>query len=131
MTNETKKTMHDDLTAREMVEKWDSGETLFTIEMGGLGPGYEQAIHICVFDIMRELLDTPLPEDEKELDKLFNDVADKVCVGKGYSGAQVGQARNLAYRYLSKGSKATLDSLPEEMRDRIIQVSKHFPDGGK
>ncbi|KKK93920.1 hypothetical protein LCGC14_2688070 [marine sediment metagenome] len=33
-------------TLDEAIERWDAGRSLFSVEMGGLGPGYEQAIQI-------------------------------------------------------------------------------------
>lgn len=35
-------------TCEEALARWDAGETVFTAEMGGLGPGYEQAIQETV-----------------------------------------------------------------------------------
>ena len=32
---------------------WDAGTPVFSVEMGGLVPGYEQAIQITMFEILR------------------------------------------------------------------------------
>lgn len=116
-------TSSEKLTAKEMLAQWDGGETIWTVEMGGLGPGYEQAIHIFCFDIIRELVDSPMPEDKEEIKKWLNDAADKVWKGKGYSGAQAGAAMGLAYKFLKFGS-SILDTAP---KDRLIMVDKNFP----
>ena len=29
--------------AAEQLRRWDAGDSIWTVEMGGLGPGYEQA----------------------------------------------------------------------------------------
>ena len=42
----------------------------------------------------------------------------------GFSGAQVGAAKSLAYRAIHDGWAKMLESAPH---DRHIQVSKHFP----
>src|SRR5688572_10010547 len=41
------------------LERWDAGQTVFTIELGGLGPGYEQCIHIAAFEAIRAFVDRP------------------------------------------------------------------------
>ena len=44
-------------TAREQVERWDAGQSIWTLEMGGMGPGYEQAIQVLAIEITRDNLD--------------------------------------------------------------------------
>ena len=44
-------------TASEALARWDAGGSVFTLEMGGLGPGYEQVIHIVVFELIRAFKD--------------------------------------------------------------------------
>ena len=46
-------------TAAEMVETWDTGELVWSISMGGLGPGYEQAIQVLAIELMRDLVADP------------------------------------------------------------------------
>ena len=41
-------------TNKEALERWDKGDSLFTISMGGMGPGYEQCIHIVAMETIRE-----------------------------------------------------------------------------
>ena len=111
-------------TAKEALDKWDAGETLFTIEMGGLGPGYEQAIHIGVFEVIRELHDKQLPNEEthqKELRKMFDDA---IPTGLGLSGAQAGAIIQVASKALIIGWAKMVETIPD---DRKIQVSKEFP----
>lgn len=130
-------------TAREALERWDAGQPVFTAEMGGLGPGYEQVIHIIAFEIVRELLSRePLDwywakvqaakgnrdSDEGRECRAFTDDVEKSVMPKighlGCSGAQFGAAQNLAYIVCRKGWRAALSELPD---DRLIQVSKSFP----
>src|SRR5687768_3007466 len=37
-------------TVEDALRQWDAGETVFTVEMGGLGPGYEMAIQGLAFE---------------------------------------------------------------------------------
>lgn len=111
-------------TAKEALDKWDSGVSIFTIEMGGMGPGYEQAIHIAVFEVIRKLHDKKLPNEEthqKELQKVFDDAIPK---GLGLSGAQAGAIKQVASKALILGWRKMMDTVPQ---DRKIQVEKNFP----
>lgn len=113
-------------TAADALARWDSGETVFTIEMGGLGPGYEQAIQMLVFEIIRDNITKPLPEPKSEESKTWGDATVTRCDDQagGYSGAMVGAVKHLAYRALRDGWEKTLNSAPI---DRYIQVSKNWP----
>ena len=52
--------------AREALARWDRGWNVFTIEMGGLGPGYEQCIHIAVFELIRDHLGEEMSAEPEE-----------------------------------------------------------------
>lgn len=130
-------------TAAEALRKWDAGESVFSIEMGGLGPGYEQCIQILAFEIIRAWLPTvPWPplqvegrtkeEDEaahKELSDRLEALSDPVISAldkeNGFSGAQVGAAQNLASCVLRRGYRAALRD--PAVADRMIQVSRKMP----
>jgi hypothetical protein len=118
--------------AREQLRRWDAGEAIWSIEMGGLGPGYEQAIQVCAIEIVRDNIDVPLPEGNyagwgdatiSRIDKLDPETG-KYSLG-GLSGAQVGVAKQLAYHWLKDGP-AKVCELPE-LKDRHIQVSRTWP----
>jgi hypothetical protein len=47
------------VTAQEALSRWDAGDIVWTVSMSGMGPGYEQAIHVLVFEIIRD--NDPLP----------------------------------------------------------------------
>lgn len=117
------------VTAQQALEKWDAGNNIFTIEMGGLGPGYEQVIHILVFELIRDQNGRPVPEfeGEKDRDKWLawgSATVDRCNPDLGFSGAQVGAAKNFAYHVLRDGWRKTIRSFPS---DRQIQVSSAFP----
>lgn len=116
---------------KAQLAKWDAGDLVWTVEMGGMGPGYEQAIQITAFEILRHLVsaapDHSNWDDEAEWAKA-RDVIDKavgpVVNGIGLSGAQWGAAMGLATRFYMKGPKAARKEVDD---DRSIMVSKNFP----
>lgn len=116
--------------AREQLRRWDGGGTVWSIEMGGLGPGYEQAIQILAIEIVRDEIDMPIPAKpaHKWADATVSRVDAKQPDGSyscgGFSGAQVGAAKQLAYQWLTIGPAACLKRVPE---DRRIQVSAFWP----
>lgn len=113
-------------TAQQALERWDRGDIVASIELGGIGPGYEQAIQILVFELIRD--NQPMPADKDDpIWRTWGDATvtrtDK-AVG-GYSGAQVGAAKHLAVHALKNGWRKTIDSVDKERR---IMVSNWFPD---
>jgi hypothetical protein len=115
--------------AEDALAKWDAGGSVFTIEMGGLGPGYEQCIQITLFEVIRAFKDKPeviFSSDGKyvneEMDKAL--FANPIIKKLGLSGAQAGAAKNLAWCALMNGWRVTIESVEQGRR---IQVSKHFP----
>lgn len=119
-------------TARQALERWDSGDSLWTVEMGGLGPGYEQVIHIAAFELIRKLLliqdnRLPFPDEGSDewgplLDRLMTDVNREQELGM--SGAQAGASQSLAYKFVMFGYKHMLDQAPQ---DRLILVDSVWP----
>lgn len=124
--------------ATEWLKRWDAGRTVWTIEMGGLGPGYEQCIHITCAEILREMLtggyDTSkwvVAYDGGAQWRKDCDVIDKkvtalpVIKELGLSGAQWGAAMGLAGHLCRHGPRKLMND--PEVKDRHIQVSKSFP----
>ena len=111
-------------TLREAVEDWKTGETVWTAELGGLGPGYEQAIQILLWELCADHLDEPLPPNDMYGDWGKETISrlDEACLG--FSGAQVGAAKSTAWKFLKYGYKEMMDKLDKE---RHIQASKGFP----
>jgi hypothetical protein len=111
--------------AAEQLAKWDSGKSIWSIEMGGLGPGYEQAIQVSAIEIVRDNLDRPLPKQlpsdwgEETLRRI-----DQPDNNLGLSGAQWGAAKTLAYHWLKEGPASIMKQVN---KDRHIQVSKSWP----
>jgi hypothetical protein len=114
-----------DMTTQEVLNKWDKGESIWSVEMGGLGPNYELAIQEGIFDILRELFKQKLNKktllDNKRWSKKYEDLVFKALKEKDHSGATAGAAQQVAYRFYVYGYKYMMDKSPE---DRRIQVSK-------
>lgn len=130
-----------DETMEDLLRRWDEGESVWTIEMGGLGPGYEQAIQVTAIELgrkliphretLQELLDRG-EEDEggrKELNAVIEQELAHLLLEHdetlgGLSGAQAGAVKQIAFFFVMKGVKESLMNADE---DRMIQVSNHWP----
>lgn len=122
-------------TAADALARWDAGEGVFTVEMGGLGPSYEQCIHILAFEIIRDALAQGFnPADAENMPReqamARQDALVDPCVARtsaqtsGYSGAQVGAATSLAMCMIRQGWAKGLEAAGVE---RHIQVSRDWP----
>lgn len=123
-------------TAKDALAKWDAGESLFTVEMGGLSPGYEQCIHIAAFEVIRDMQDEPFPKaGDDGAWKAWSAKADVALhradkfPGMGMSGAQADAAKSLAAHFCKHGPRQAIENLKEQDpdTDRIIQVSRNWP----
>lgn len=121
-------------SAADWLARWDRGDIVWTIEMGGLGPGYEQCIHITSAEIVRWFIaqnaDTVLWDDPDAarpiFDRMEKDVFQVEAVKKlGLSGAQWGAAQNIAAMLYRQGPHKVMTD--ERVKDRHIQVSRSFP----
>ncbi len=121
-------------TAKEWLERWDADETVFTVEMGGLSPGYEQAIQTTVAEMLRWFIDNKCDSSTwtnekawKVVSKRLEDVIlrNKVVSELGLSGSQYGAAVSLASAFYMRGPRKAMEE--KEARDRLIQVKKTFP----
>lgn len=125
-------------TNEEALAAWDSGEPIWTCDMGGMGPGYEQCIQIMGFEMLRAMVRVP-PADgwdsvsgEAGRDRwlAYRDIIEALPEVKSVishlepSGAQFGAAMNIAAVFGMNGYAAGMEKVPE---DRRIQVSKYFP----
>ena len=116
--------------AADLLARWDAGRGVFSIDMGGMGPGYEQALQITVFEILRDLL-TRKPDmaawEDKDAWTAERDLIDAnvspIVSSLGLSGAQWGAALSLAVAFYMRGPRQCLG----EKADRQIQVSNSFP----
>lgn len=132
MRNDLAETWKPAPDATEQLRRWDAGQTIWSIEMGGFGPGYEQAIQTLAIEIVRDNLGKPLPNPEEAnktewgystVERIDFKLPDGSYSCGGFSGAQVGAARNLAYHWLRDGPAYVHKTGP---KDRRIQVSKFW-----
>lgn len=112
------------MTWQEAVAQWKSRQPVWTAELGGMGPGYEQATQVLLFEIMARWGDKDLPEpDGDKYPTAYKEHVDRVVheLNKwGFSGAQVGQAQATAWQFMKHGYSYMMNKLPE---DRKIMVS--------
>jgi hypothetical protein len=120
--------------AAEWLQRWDAGRGVWSIEMGGLGPGYEQCIQITAAEILRHMITKQYDVakwDDK--DQLVRDRDEIEAMGHknttikqlGLSGAQWGAAFNLAGMFYRNGPAGVMQD--ERVADRKIQVQRTFP----
>ena len=115
-------------TVADVVRKWKEGDVVWSAEMGGLGPGYEQAIQQLAFDMLAEVHEMPCETDEEKLkvNEAMEDFVSKCDEywWAGFSGAQVGAAKNIVMVFMVRGPYRALDAVKEE---RHLMVNS-FPD---
>lgn len=130
-------------TVEEALAAWDRGDEVETIEMGGLGDGYEMAIQCVAFELMRALTTDPAlikinaeTGDNERYPDEFGDLLDQVVHGLdpkdpetgryklgGLSGAQVGAAKSMAVNLVRHGYANAREKVP----GRLIFVRKQDP----
>jgi len=120
----------------EALAAWDAGDVVETVEMGGMGDGYEMAIQCVAFELMRALRDDPAlarlnaetANDQKfpnEFDELLSQYiyALEKRQPMGLSGAQAGAAKSMAVNFTRHGWQNARDQVP----DRMIFLRKQDP----
>jgi hypothetical protein len=123
----------EDTTIQEALTEWNSGGTIWSVELGGLGPRYEQCIQVLMFELCKDNLETPLPkegddpEDKKYWRSWGDETINRLDKTFGFSGAQVGAAKAHAWKFLKYGYGCMIEKAREQCPGRMIQVSKEFP----
>lgn len=102
--------------AADLLARWDAGRSVWSAQMGGFGPSYEQSLQIAAFEVLRHLLGGGSIETAEDI------LPDLQYLG--LSGAQWGAARGLAMAFHDKGPRWVHENYPE---DRHIQVCAYFP----
>lgn len=121
-------------SAEDWLRRWDAGDSCWSIEMGGFGPGYEQALQITMAEILRHMLTQKYaaatwenPEiwehDREEIETAL--FANAKIRKLGISGMQWGAARRLAGTFYKEGPRAVMAN--PNLKDRSIQVCRNFP----
>ena len=122
-------------TVEEWLRRWDSGKSVWSVSMGGIGPSYEQCIQITAAEMMRSLLASDIDLERFKSDKSYNrelwdsiestENVKAVFDRLGLSGAQVGAAKNLAAIFYRKGPDVAMSD--KAVKDRTILVNKEVP----
>jgi len=109
---------------KDAVERWDRGETVWSVEMGGLGPGYEQAIQIGMIEVLRRLIGHEIPTGDTDWSDFLAPYISEVSkeFNLQLSGSQAGAIAQLVCKFITKGWIAV-----DDVRDRMIQISKAWP----
>lgn len=123
--------------AADIVAAWDRGETVFSLSMGGLGPGYDQCIQVAVIELLRDQdgKDLPprkdgaeTPEEAEARRSWGDDTIDRISSELGgMSGAQVGAAKWLAFQILTKGWQDVARRAKEHGEEDRIQQFERGP----
>lgn len=113
---------------RQWIADYDSGKAMESVEMGGISEGYEVAIQECAIETIRNLQMIALPED-KEAFRAAVQVAADAAVDLlndefGFSGAQVGAAKNLAAVFWRQTPAIEIAKMKEQDPKRVITISK-------
>lgn len=113
--------------ATEWLARWDAGKSVWSIEMGGLGPGYEQCIQIVAAEVLRWMLANKpdLASEWSNHDGPMSKAVSKLTEPLGLSGAQWGAGVNLAAFLYKDGPVGVMND--SRVEDRKIQVSRIFP----
>jgi len=122
-------------SVQEQLSRWDAGGIVWSVELGGLGPAYEQAIQVAAIEFSREAKDLKLNlKDKNDSTKKFTAACEAVLAKHnealgGLSGAQFGAARWLAYQWCFNGGPRAVAERAEKRGegDRLIQITKFFP----
>jgi hypothetical protein len=114
--------------AQEWLSRWDRGDTVWTVVLGGLGPSYDQCINIAVAEVVRALLvmkptleaGALSKDDGARLEEALLETLKEV----GLSGAQFGGARGFGFQLYAQGPMKAIQLYPE---DRHTMASKVWP----
>lgn len=116
-------------TWKEAAKDWSNGLNVWSAELGGIGPGYEQAIQVLLWEILSQWDKEDLKYDEsmKKYPEEYSEFVDKVTSdldkNYGFSGAQVGAAKMTAFQFMVYGYENMMNKLDD---NRWILVSKNF-----
>lgn len=112
---------------KEALKRWDDNDPVWSIEMSGLGPGYEQCIQYGIFELTKVLSKENLDIDEENIDILLDNKLSELCKKEkiliSLTGAQAVAIKQVSYKFAKNGYKETLNSV---LQDRLIQVNKFF-----
>ena len=110
-----------------LVSAYNNGDIVESVEMGGMGDGYEGAIQTVGFAIMEYLCPISVPAKAEKHNAIVDEVTIKAMASvpdMGYSGAQVGAAQNMAAVLWRWGVSEGMAKARKADPKRIIRVKK-------
>lgn len=118
------------MTTQEMLEAWDRGDIVWSMNMGGMGPGYDQAIQVLAVEIVRDNIDNP--PTKENWDEWGDDSCSRIDKDHGFSGAQFGAAKWLASCFIREGYQEAMDRFRKKVKEegdeaRIQMFQKETP----
>ena len=63
----------DSINLKEALKRWGDNDVVWSIERGGLGLGYEQAIQIGIFELSKVISRKRLPSGKDKLNKRLDE----------------------------------------------------------
>lgn len=111
----------------EFILKLHNGETVETIELGGISATYENAIQGLFIDMILILHKKKIPEEKKDITKILNHVAN-TCISKlkyKYSYAQVEVAKDFTFFVWRDGINKCIENMRVHEESRIIKMDKY------
>lgn len=112
----------------QWISDYDNGQIMQSVDMGGMGAGYEKAIQSCAVEIMRNLAGKEVPEEIEEFREILggsvNEAVAKLNKEFGFSGAQAGAAQNLAAIFWRKSPEGGIKSMQDIDPSRVMKIKK-------
>ena len=117
------------VTLSDIIERWNNGDEIILIKMGGMSDGYERAIHRMAFVILEYMHKNPFDaknEGDDYIEQYFTEIGKDEGISRafaenGASGAQTRAAKNEAFMFYENGYYEGLKLAPQE---RMIKISK-------
>ncbi len=113
---------------KQWITDFDSGKTMESVSMGGMGLGYEIAIQSCAVETMRGLQELDVSEDRDEfkaaIETASNWAVEQLDKVHGFSGAQVGAANNIASVFWRQTPEKGIQMMRDQDPNRIIEIRK-------
>ncbi len=113
---------------KKWIEDYDAGNEMTSVSMGGISKGYEEAIQILAIEAMRNLQIIEMPIDRDEFSTIVNCAVDAAASfldkKHGFSGAQVGAAKNMAAVFWRQTPEKGIQMMKDSNPDRLILIKK-------
>lgn len=111
---------------KQWLADYDAGKEIETVELGGIGIEYEAAIQELAVEIIRALHKRykTVPNINPPINEISAQVVLDLNDKHGFSGAQVGAAKNIAAVFWKQGIDKGLQMMREQEPDRLIKFNK-------